>query len=81
MKTMMYFMPVMFLFFFNNFASALSYYYLLANLITFTQMYLFRKFTDDEAILKKLEVGKKKVPKKSKFMERLEQAQKGKGKK
>ncbi len=80
MKTMMYFMPIMFLFFFNNFASALSYYYLLANLITFTQMYLFRRFTNDEEILKKLETGKKKVPKKSKFMERIEQAQKQRGK-
>ncbi len=76
MKTMMYLMPVMFLFFFNNYASALSYYYLLANLITFLQMYLFRKFTNDDEILRKLEMSKKKTVKKSKFMERLEQAQK-----
>ena len=35
MKFVMYAMPVMFLGFFNNFAAGLSYYYLLANLITF----------------------------------------------
>ncbi|GAB4285469.1 MAG: membrane protein insertase YidC [Marinilabiliales bacterium] len=77
MKFMMYFMPVMFLFFFNNYAAALSYYYLLANLITFLQMYIFKKFVNDEEVLKKLEDAKKKAPAgKSKFMQRLEQAQK-----
>jgi YidC/Oxa1 family membrane protein insertase len=76
MKVMMYMMPVMFLFFFNNYASALSYYYLLANLLTFLQMYLFKRFVDDEAVLAKLDMAKKKPVKKSKFMERLEQAQK-----
>ncbi|MFH2143255.1 MAG: membrane protein insertase YidC [Bacteroidota bacterium] len=76
MKVMMYLMPVMFLFFFNNYSSALSYYYLLANLITFLQMYLFKRFVNDEAVLQKLDVSKKKPVKKSKFMERLEQAQK-----
>jgi len=50
MKTMMYLMPLMFLGFFNNYASGLSYYYFLANIITFTQMYLMRKFVDEDAI-------------------------------
>ena len=40
MKTMMYLMPVMFLFWFNDYSSGLSYYYLLANLLTFAQIYI-----------------------------------------
>ena len=72
MKVMMYLMPVMFLFMFNNYASGLSYYYLLANLFTFAQMYLIRRFVDEKAILAKLNENKKKPEKKSKFQERLE---------
>ncbi len=79
MKTMMYMMPVMFLFFFNSYASGLSYYYFLANLITFGQMALIKQFVDDEAILKKLEESKKKPVTKSKFQQRLEDAAKKKG--
>ncbi|PKP19814.1 MAG: membrane protein insertase YidC [Bacteroidetes bacterium HGW-Bacteroidetes-21] len=79
MKVMMYMMPVMFLFFFNNYASGLSYYYLLANLITFGQMYIFRKVVNDEALLEKLNENKKKVVKKSSFQERLEKMAKNKG--
>lgn len=79
MKTMMYMMPVMFLFFFNNYASGLSYYYFLANLITFGQMALIKLFIDDKAILKKLEESKKKPVKKSKFQQRLEDVAKKKG--
>lgn len=72
MKVMMYMMPVMFLFFFNSYASGLSYYYLLANLVTFAQMYIIRRFVDEEALLSKLNENKKKPEKKSKFQERLE---------
>ena len=39
MKWIMYLMPVMFLGFFNNYAAALSYYYFLANMFTFSQQY------------------------------------------
>lgn len=72
MKVMMYMMPVMFLFIFNGYASGLSYYYLLANLVTFAQMFLIQKFVDEKAILAKLNENKKKPEKKSKFQERLE---------
>ncbi|MBI5541914.1 MAG: membrane protein insertase YidC [Bacteroidia bacterium] len=72
MKVMMYLMPLMFLFIFNSYASGLSYYYLLANLFTFAQIYLIRKFVNEEAILAKLNENKKKPVKKSKFQERLE---------
>ena len=37
MKIMMYIMPIMFLGIFNSYSSGLSYYYMLANIITFLQ--------------------------------------------
>lgn len=79
MKFMMYLFPIMFLFFLNNYASGLSYYYFVANILTFGQMWLFKRFVDDEAVLKKLEVSKKKPVKKSKFQDRLEKMAKQSG--
>lgn len=79
MQTMMYIMPVMFLFILNNYPSGLSYYYFLANLITIGQMYLFRFIIDDEKIRAQLHANKKKPVKKSKFQQRLEQMAKEKG--
>ncbi len=79
MKTMMYIMPIMFLGFFNNYAAALSYYYFLANIITFGQMYLMRKFVDEKAIHAKIQANKKKPVKKSKFQKKLEEMAKQKG--
>jgi len=72
MKTMMYFMPIMFLGIFNNYASALSYYYLLVNVITFLQMWIFRKAIDEDAIRKKLLSNKKKPAKKSAWQKRMD---------
>lgn len=79
MKFMMYLMPVMFLFFFNGYASGLSYYYLIANLFTFGQMYLFRRVVDEKALLEKINENKKKPVKKSRFQEKLEQMAKQRG--
>jgi YidC/Oxa1 family membrane protein insertase len=76
MKWMMYLMPIMFLGFFNNYASALSYYYFLANIFTFSQMYFMRRFVDEDSILSQLEENKKKPKKKSKFQKKLEEMQK-----
>ncbi|MDG1848891.1 MAG: membrane protein insertase YidC [Flavobacteriales bacterium] len=74
MKYMMYFMPVIFLGVMNNYAAALSYYYFLANLITFAQQKIIAGMTDDSALLAKMEENKQKAPKKgkSKFQTRLE---------
>ncbi|HSG67672.1 MAG TPA: membrane protein insertase YidC [Bacteroidales bacterium] len=74
MKTMMYLMPLMFLGWFNNYASGLSYYYLLANLITFGQMFVIRETINEEKIYKKLQENKKKPKKQSGFQKRLEDA-------
>ena len=79
MQTMMYMMPIMFLFIFNGYASALSYYYFLANVTTFAQMAIIKRFVDDDAILKKLNENKKKPVKKSKFQTRLEEMARQKG--
>ncbi|MCD7710541.1 MAG: membrane protein insertase YidC [Porphyromonadaceae bacterium] len=75
MKTMMYIMPLMFLFIFNNYASGLSYYYLVSLLITFIQTFIFRKCINEEKVLAKIKENQKKPRKKSGFMARLEEAQ------
>ncbi len=79
MKTMMYIMPVMFLGIFNNYASGLSYYYLLANLLTFAQMFLIRRTIDEDKIRRQIQLNKKKPVKKSGFQKRLEDMAKQKG--
>lgn len=83
MNYIMYLMPLMFLFMFNNYASGLSYYYFISLLFTILQTYMFRWFTDDDKLLAQLEVKKgknkanqgSKPKKKSGFMARLEAAQ------
>ncbi len=72
MKSMMYIMPVMFMFILNNFSSALTYYYFLANVFTFVQNYIFKFFIDDESLHKKMQENKAKTVKKSGFQKRLE---------
>ncbi len=79
MKWMMYLMPVMMLGWFNSYASGLSYYYFLANMVTFGQNFAFRKLVDDDAIHKKLQENKKKPQKKSGFQKRLEDMAKQRG--
>jgi YidC/Oxa1 family membrane protein insertase len=79
MKTMMYIMPVMFLFILNSYPSGLSYYYFLANLITIGQTYLIRQFVDDDKIRAQIQVNKKKPTKKSNFQKRLENMAKQRG--
>ncbi len=75
MQTMMYLMPIMFLFIFNSYSSGLSYYYFIATLITIIQTWLIQRYVNDEKLLKQIEQAKMKPVKKSKFQERLEQMQ------
>jgi YidC/Oxa1 family membrane protein insertase len=79
MQAMMYIMPFMLLFIFNDFASALSYYYFLTNMITFGQQAIIKRFVDDEEILKKLNENKKKPVTKSNFQKRLEEMARQRG--
>ena len=76
MKWMMYLMPIMFFGIFNNYSSGLSYYYMLVNIITFIQMFIFRKMIDENKVRATIEENKRKPQKKSAFMKRLEEAQK-----
>lgn len=75
MKWMMYIMPVMFLFIFNDYASGLSYYYFLSLLITIAQTWAFRHFIDEKKVRAELLANAKRPKKKSGFMARLEEAQ------
>lgn len=73
MKIISYMMPIMFLFIFNNYSAGLSYYYFLANVFTFGQMYIIRRFVNEEKLLAQINENKKKPVKKSRFQERLEE--------
>ena len=79
MKTMMYIMPVMFMFILNNFSSGLTYYYFLANLITIIQNEIFKRSINEEKLLHQLNENKKKPAKKSSFQAKLEEAAKRRG--
>jgi YidC/Oxa1 family membrane protein insertase len=79
MKIMMYMMPVMFMVILNNFSSGLTYYYFLANMITWGQNIVSKKFIDEDKVLAKLEENRKKPVKKSKWQQRLEDAAKQRG--
>jgi YidC/Oxa1 family membrane protein insertase len=79
MQTMMYIMPVMFMFILNKFSAGLTYYYFLTNIFTIGQNYLFKLFVDEEELLKKLESRKAKPRKKSKFAQRMEELAKQQG--
>ena len=76
MKIMMYIMPIMFLGIFNSYSAGLSYYYMLANIITFIQMFVFRKMIKEDKVRATIEENKRKPQKKSRFQQRLEAAQK-----
>ncbi len=77
MKYMMYAMPIMFLFIFNDYAAGLSYYYLVSLFITILQTMIFRWTLDDKKMLAEMEANKKKKAGKPKsgFMARLEAMQ------
>lgn len=73
MKTMMYIMPLFMLFFFNSYASSLSYYYFVSLLITILQTWAFQKMVDDKALMQQINANKKKPVTKSKFQLRMEE--------
>jgi len=79
MKMMMYMMPIMFMLILNNFSAGLTYYYFLANMITWIQNIISKQFIDHEKVLATLEENRKKPLKKSKWQMRLEEAAKQRG--
>lgn len=78
MKWMMYIMPVMFFFIFNEYASGLSYYYFISGLIGILTMWVMRRVTDEKKLLAQLEANKKEPTqrKQSGLMAKLEALQK-----
>ena len=65
MKYMPYFMPVMLMFMFNSFPAALTYYYLLQNLLGMAHQWIIQKFFIDDAKLRRQIEDNKKNPKQS----------------
>ena len=77
MKMMMYLSPVMMLIFFNMYASSLSLYYFVSNLLTITIMLVIKHYIiDEEKIHAKIEENKKKPKKEGKFRKRINDAMK-----
>ena len=76
MKFMMvYLMPIMMLFWFNDYSSGLCYYYLLSNLFTIAQTLVIRRMVDDDKIhaIMQANAAKKSKGRKSKFQQRYEE--------
>ena len=75
MKIIMYIMPLMMLFFFNNYASGLSLYYFVSNIITILLMLVIKNFIiDNEKIRLQIEENKKRPKKTGGFSARLQKA-------
>ena len=69
-------MPIMMYFICNSLSSGLSYYYLLSNLITMLETWIIKKwFVNPEEIQAKLKASEGKKQPKSKWQQRLEEAQ------
>ena len=70
-------MPIMMFFICNSLSAALSYYYLLSNLFMMLQNFILRKFfVNQDEILAKVKASEGKPLPKSKWQQRLEEAQK-----
>jgi YidC/Oxa1 family membrane protein insertase len=74
MKTMMYIMPVFFMFILNSYSSGLSYYYFLSNVFSIGQFYIIKSMIDEDKVRAMLQAKKKSNAPvvKSKFQQRLE---------
>lgn len=66
MKFISYSMPVVLLFFLNNYAAGLSLYYLFSNLLSIGQTIAIRQFVDDKKLLEKMHSFKNTNAKKGK---------------
>jgi len=73
MKIMQYVMPVMLMFMFNKQPAALSYYYLLFNVLTIAQNWIMQKFfVDEDKIHLQIQENRKKPKKQSAFQEKMQ---------
>ena len=70
-------MPIMMFFICNSLSSGLSYYYLVSQLISMVEIFIIRKWcVKPQAVIAKVEASKGKPLPKSKWQQRLEEAQK-----
>ena len=76
MKWIGYFMPVIFLGVLNDYASGLTWYYFVSNMITFGQQWVIRKMVDDKKLHAQITESRKKPVVKSGFQKRMEDAMK-----
>lgn len=73
MKIMIYISPLMMLIFFNNYASGLSLYYFISNLITIGIMYVIKnKIVTEDKVKAIIETNKSKEKPKSKFQQKMD---------
>ena len=73
----LYLMPIMMFFICNNLSSALSYYYLLSNIITMIMTWYIRKYVvTEDKVRADMMLNASKPKAKSKWQQRLEEAQK-----
>ncbi len=72
MKFIMYLSPLIMLIFFNNYASGLSLYYFISNLITIFIMLAIKKYIlDEDKIHAQIQENKKKPKKENKFQKKM----------
>ena len=72
MKFLMYLSPLFMLVFFNNYASGLSLYYLVSNLITIGIMLVIKNYIiDEDKIHAQIQVNKKKPKKQNRFQRKM----------
>jgi len=74
MKYMIYLSPIMMLFFFNNYASGLSLYYFISNLITIGIMLVIKNYIlDEDKIHAQIQVNKQTPKKQGKFQRKMQE--------
>ncbi len=74
MKFIMYLMPVMMLFFFNNYASAFSLYYFISNILTILIMLMIKHFIiDEDKIRIQVQENKKKPTTQNRFQRKMKE--------
>ena len=72
MKYMIYLSPVVMLIFFNNYASGLSLYYFVSNLISIGIMLVIKNYIiDEDKVLAKIQVSKSKPKKQNRFQKKM----------
>ena len=72
MKFIMYLSPLLMLFFFNNYASGLSLYYFISNLITIGIMLVIKNYIlDEDKIHAQIQENKKKPKKENRFQRKM----------